>query len=70
MLLWLHIEGSLSCTVQERAEELLEAAEAECRAIMNLFAVQLVKLPKAVRKLLLFICKYEYPASSQLLDET
>lgn len=34
--------------VQERAQAILDAAEAECRSIMNLFAVQLVKLPKQV----------------------
>ena len=38
--------------VQERAQALLDQADAECRGLMNEFAVQLVKLPKQVRVVL------------------
>ncbi|KAK9918326.1 hypothetical protein WJX75_003218 [Coccomyxa subellipsoidea] len=64
------IDG-LEQQVQERAEELLEAAEAECRAIMNLFAVQLVKLPKAVREMPLgqFTSQYGSDINAVMLED-
>ncbi|CAL8471501.1 g11043 [Coccomyxa elongata] len=56
--------------VQERAQELLDAAEAECRAIDNLFAVQLVKLPKSVREMPLvqFTSDYGSDINAVLLE--